>query len=43
LGKDEVATSRYFGGLHSKKNAQMHMGRFGLGLAEAAERKPIGR
>ena len=36
--QDEVATSRYFGGLLFKKSAQMHMGRFGQGLAEAAAR-----
>jgi glycine/D-amino acid oxidase-like deaminating enzyme len=36
--QDEVATSRYFGGLLFKKSAQMHMGRFGRGLAEAAAR-----
>jgi glycine/D-amino acid oxidase-like deaminating enzyme len=35
---DEVASSRYFGGLLCKKSAQMHMGRFGHGLAEAAAR-----
>jgi len=36
--QDEVATSRYFGGLLFKRSAQMHMGRFGRGLAEAAAR-----
>jgi len=36
--QDEVATSRYFGGLLFKRSAQMHMGRFGQGLAEAAAR-----
>jgi glycine/D-amino acid oxidase-like deaminating enzyme len=36
--RDELATSRYFGGLLFKKSAQMHMGRFGRGLAEAAAR-----
>jgi glycine/D-amino acid oxidase-like deaminating enzyme len=37
--QDEVATSRYFGGLLSRKSAQMHMGRFGRGLAVAAARQ----
>jgi glycine/D-amino acid oxidase-like deaminating enzyme len=36
--QEEVATDRYFGGLLFKKSAQMHMGRFGSGLAEAAAR-----
>ena len=35
----EVSSSRYVGGLLFKKSAQMHMGRFGRGLAEAAERR----
>jgi len=37
--QDEVASSRYFGGLLFRKSAQMHMGRFGRGLAEAAARQ----
>jgi len=36
---DEVSSSRYVGGLLFKKSGQMHMGRFGRGLAEAAERR----
>jgi glycine/D-amino acid oxidase-like deaminating enzyme len=36
---DEIGSSRYAGGLLFKKSAQMHMGRFGRGLAEAAERR----
>jgi glycine/D-amino acid oxidase-like deaminating enzyme len=36
--RDEVGTGRYAGGLLFKKSAQMHMGRFGRGLAEAAAR-----
>jgi len=39
--QEEVATDRYFGGLLFKKSAQMHMGRFGSGLAEAAARVSI--
>jgi glycine/D-amino acid oxidase-like deaminating enzyme len=35
---DEVGTDLYCGGLLYKKSAQMHMGRFGRGLAEAAAR-----
>jgi glycine/D-amino acid oxidase-like deaminating enzyme len=35
---EEVGTERYAGGLLFKKSAQMHMGRFGHGLAEAAAR-----
>lgn len=35
---DEVGTDRFCGGLLYRKSAQMHMGRFGRGLAEAAER-----
>lgn len=34
----EVASDRYHGGLLYKKSAQMHMGRFALGLADAAVR-----
>jgi len=36
--QDEVASTRYFGGLLYRKSAQMHMGHFGRGLAEAAVR-----
>jgi len=36
---EEVGTDRYAGGLLFKKSAQMHMGRFGRGLAEAAARQ----
>jgi glycine/D-amino acid oxidase-like deaminating enzyme len=35
---DEVGTDIYCGGLLYRKSAQMHMGRFGRGLAEAAVR-----
>lgn len=35
----EVASGRYCGGLLMKKSAQMHMGRFAHGLAEAAQRQ----
>jgi len=35
----EVGTGRYAGGLLFKKSAQMHMGRFGRGLANAAARQ----
>ncbi|WP_321813971.1 MULTISPECIES: FAD-binding oxidoreductase [unclassified Paraburkholderia] len=34
----EVDSDSYHGGLLYKKSAQMHMGRFGKGLAEAAQR-----
>ena len=34
----EIGTDRYFGGLLQRRSAQMHMGRFGVGLAEAAAR-----
>jgi glycine/D-amino acid oxidase-like deaminating enzyme len=36
--RDEVGSDRYHGGLVQKKGAQMHMGRFGIGLAHAAVR-----
>ena len=36
--REEVGSSRFYGGLVSKKSAQLHMGRFGSGLAEAAKR-----
>jgi glycine/D-amino acid oxidase-like deaminating enzyme len=35
---DEVGTSRYAGGLLYKRSANLHMGRYGVGLAEAAAR-----
>jgi glycine/D-amino acid oxidase-like deaminating enzyme len=35
---DEVGTDLYCGGLLYRKSAQMHMGRFGRGLAQAAAR-----
>jgi len=34
----EVASDRFVGGLLYKRSGQMHMGRFALGLAQAAER-----
>jgi glycine/D-amino acid oxidase-like deaminating enzyme len=34
--RDEVGTDEYCGGLLYRKSAQMHMGRFGRGLAQAA-------
>jgi glycine/D-amino acid oxidase-like deaminating enzyme len=36
--RDEVASDQFHGGLLYKKSAQMHMGRFGAGLAGAAAR-----
>lgn len=36
--RDEIGSDRFAGGLLYKKSAQMHMGRFGRGLAEAAAR-----
>jgi glycine/D-amino acid oxidase-like deaminating enzyme len=35
----EVGSSQFYGGLVMHKSAQMHMGRFGAGLAAAAQRK----
>lgn len=35
----EIGSDRYFGGLLFGKSAGMHMGRFGVGLAEAAARR----
>lgn len=35
--RDEVGSDRFHGGLVHAKSAQMHMGRFGTGLAEAAK------
>jgi len=37
--RDEVGSDRFAGGLLYRKSAQMHMGRFGRGLAEAASRR----
>jgi len=37
--RGEVGSDRFAGGLLFKKSAQMHMGQFGLGLAEAAARR----
>jgi len=36
--RDEVGSDAFFGGLLQKTSAQMHMGKFGVGLAEAAAR-----
>lgn len=36
--RDEVGSDRYFGGMLFEKSAGMHVGRFVLGLAEAATR-----
>ena len=36
--RQEVGSERFVGGLLQKKSAQMHMGRFAHGLAQAAER-----
>lgn len=36
--RDEVGSDRFYGGIVHQKSAQMHMGRFGVGLAEAAKR-----
>lgn len=38
----EVASERFVGGLLYKRSAQMHMGRFANGLAQAAERSGAG-
>lgn len=35
----EIDSPRFHGGLLQKKSAQMHVGRFGVGLAEAAARR----
>lgn len=37
LGK-EIATERYYGGLLQRRSASLHMGKFGIGLAQAAVR-----
>jgi glycine/D-amino acid oxidase-like deaminating enzyme len=36
--REEVGSDRFHGGLVHAKSAQVHMGRFGAGLAEAAQR-----
>lgn len=36
--RDHVGSDAFFGGLFYRKSAQMHMGRFGAGLADAAHR-----
>ncbi|HUZ63844.1 MAG TPA: FAD-binding oxidoreductase [Acetobacteraceae bacterium] len=36
--RDEVGSDMFHGGLLYRKSAQMHMGRFGVGLADAAQR-----
>lgn len=36
--RDEVGSDTFHGGLLYRKSAQMHMGRFGAGLADAAKR-----
>lgn len=36
--QSEIASDRYFGGLLQRRSAQMHMGKFGVGLAQAATR-----
>jgi glycine/D-amino acid oxidase-like deaminating enzyme len=37
--RSEIGSDRFAGGLLYRKSAQMHMGRFGRGLAEAAARR----
>ena len=37
--RDEIGSNAFHGGLLQKKSAQMHMGRFAVGLAEAAARR----
>ncbi|MBV1790778.1 FAD-binding oxidoreductase [Marinobacterium sp. D7] len=37
--REEVDSDAFFGGLLQKTSAQMHMGRFGVGLADAAVRQ----
>jgi glycine/D-amino acid oxidase-like deaminating enzyme len=37
--RQEIGSDRFAGGLLFRKSAQMHMGRFGRGLAEAAARR----
>jgi len=39
---DEIGSSSFYGGLLQRQGAQMHMGRFGVGLAEAAARAGAG-
>lgn len=37
----EVGSSQFYGGLLQKTSAQMHVGKFGVGLAEAAAKKDV--
>jgi glycine/D-amino acid oxidase-like deaminating enzyme len=37
--REEIASDSFHGALLQKKSAQMHMGRFGIGLAQAAARR----
>jgi glycine/D-amino acid oxidase-like deaminating enzyme len=37
--RDEIASDGFFGGLVQRRGMQMHMGKFGVGLAEAAARR----
>ncbi|AYN96775.1 FAD-binding oxidoreductase [Pseudomonas sp. LTJR-52] len=37
--RDEIGSDRFYGGLIQRNGGQMHMGRFGVGLAEAAVRR----
>jgi glycine/D-amino acid oxidase-like deaminating enzyme len=39
---EEIGSSSFYGGLLQRQGAQMHMGRFGVGLAEAAVRAGAG-
>ena len=39
---EEIGSSSFYGGLLQRQGAQMHMGRFGVGLAEAAARAGAG-
>ncbi|MBR7513866.1 FAD-binding oxidoreductase, partial [Mycobacterium tuberculosis] len=36
--RDEIASDGFYGGLLQRNGAQMHMGKFGVGLAQAAVR-----
>ncbi|WP_213303196.1 NAD(P)/FAD-dependent oxidoreductase [Paraburkholderia sacchari] len=37
--RDEIASDRFFGGLVQRNGMQMHMGKFGVGVGEAAARR----
>ncbi len=39
--RDELGSQRYYGGMLFKKSAGMHVGRFVIGLAEAAARRGV--